>query len=141
MHMSKKSNVILIEKLLEVFIDINGRRPRILLSSTATIKNQDELHQDELHKIAIQFSDFGFDVDFAPSFIDTNHLVKQAIENDVHSIHLIVSYDKRINQIKNIEAALMNNDRSNILVTAIETKELNNSFESEAIALLKELQK
>ena len=136
MHMSKKSNIILIEKLLEIFIDINGRRPRILLSSTATIKNQ-----DELHKIAIQFSDFGFDVDFAPSFIDTNHLVKQAIENDVHSIHLIVSYDKRINQIKNIEAALMNNDRSNILVTAIETKELNNSFESEAISLLKALQK
>jgi len=136
MHMSKKSNITLIEKLLEVFIDINGRRPRILLSSTATIKNQ-----DELHKIAIQFSDFGFDVDFAPSFIDTNHLVKQAIENDVHSIHLIVSYDKRINQIKNIEAALMNNDRSNILVTAIETKELNNSFESEAISLLKALQK
>jgi len=136
MHMSKKSNVILIEKLLEVFIDINGRRPRILLSSTATIKNQ-----DELHKIAIQFSDFGFDVDFAPSFIDTNHLVKQAIENDVHSIHLIVSSDEKINQVKNIEAALMNNDRSNILVTAIETKELNNSFESEAIALLKELQK
>jgi len=134
--MSKKSNITLIEKLLEVFIDINGRRPRILLSSTATIKNQ-----DELHKIAIQFSDFGFDVDFAPSFIDTNHLVKQAIENDVHSIHLIVSYDKRINQIKNIEAALMNNDRSNILVTAIETKELNNSFESEAISLLKALQK
>jgi len=136
MHMSKKSNVILAEKLLEVFIDINGRRPRILLSSTATIKNQ-----DELHKIAIQFSDFGFDVDFAPSFIDTNHLVKQAIENDVHSIHLIVSYDKRINQIKNIKAALMNNDRSNILVTTIKTKELNDSFESEAIALLKELQK
>ena len=136
MHMSKKSNIILIEKLLEIFIDINGRRPRILLSSTATIKNQ-----GELHKIAIQFSDFGFDVDFAPSFIDTNHLVKQAIENDVHSIHLIVSYDKRINQIKNIEAALMNNDRSNILVTTIETKELNDSFESEAIALLKELQK
>ena len=80
-------------------------------------------------------------MDFAPSFIDTNHLVKQAIENDVHSIHLIVSYDKRINQIKNIEAALMNNDRSNILVTTIETKELNDSFESEAIALLKELQK
>ena len=136
MHMSKKSNVILIEKLHEVFIDINGRRPRILLSSTATIKNQ-----GELHKIAIQFSDFGFDVDFAPSFIDTNHLVKQAIENDVHSIHLIVSYDKRINQIKNIEAALMNNDRSNILVTTIETKEFNDSFESEAIALLKALQK
>jgi len=134
--MSKKSNVILIEKLHEVFIDINGRRPRILLSSTATIKNQ-----GELHKIAIQFSDFGFDVDFAPSFIDTNHLVKQAIENDVHSIHLIVSYDKRINQIKNIEAALMNNDRSNILVTTIETKEFNDSFESEAIALLKALQK
>ena len=134
--MSKKTAVILAEKLLKVFVDKNGRRPRILLSSTEIIEKQ-----DDLHKLAIQFSDLGFDVDFATSFIDTNHLVKQAIENDVHSIHLIVSSDEKINQVKNIEAALTNNDRSNILVTAIETKELNDSFKSEAIALLKALQK
>lgn len=134
--MSKKSNVILIEKLLEVFIDINGRRPRILLSSTATIKNQ-----DELHKVAIQFSDFGFDVDFAPSFVDTNHLVKQAIENDVHSIHLVVSAEEKMNPIEDIEAALIKNDQSNILVTEIETKELKDSYVTGAITFLKTLQK
>ena len=134
--MSKKSNVILVEKLLEVFIDINGRRPRILLSSTETIKNQ-----DELHKVAIQFSDFGFDVDFATSFVDTNHLVKQAIENDVHSIHLVVSAEEKMNPIEDIEAALIKNDQSNILVTEIETKELKDSYVTEAITLLKTLQK
>ena len=134
--MSKKTDVVLVEKLLKIFVDINGRRPRILLSSTETIKNQ-----NELHKVAIQFSDFGFDVDFAPSFVDTNHLVKQAIENDVHSIHLVVSAEEKMNPIEDIEEALMNNDRSNILVTAIETKELNDSFEAEAIVLLKALQK
>ena len=133
--MSKKSNVILVEKLLEVFIDINGRRPRILLSSTETIKNQ-----DELHKVAIQFSDFGFDVDFAPSFVDTNHLVKQAIENDVHSIHLVVSAEEKMNPIEDIEAALIKNDQSNILVTEIETKELKDFNVTEAITLLKALQ-
>tara|TARA_B110000858_G_scaffold162236_1_gene187206 strand:- start:39 stop:443 length:405 start_codon:yes stop_codon:yes gene_type:complete len=134
--MSKKTDVILVEKLLKVFVDINGRRPRILLSSTETIKNQ-----NELHKVAIQFSDLGFDVDFAPSFVDTNHLVKQAIENDVHSIHFVVSAEEKMNPIEDIEEALMNNDSSNILVTAIETKELNDSFKAEAIVLLKALQK
>ena len=134
--MSKKTAVILAEKLLKVFVDKNGRRPRILLSSTEIIEKQ-----DDLHKLAIQFSDLGFDVDFAPTFEDTNHLVKQAIENDVHSIHLVVSAEEKMNQIEDIEAALTNNDRSNILVTAIETKELNDSFKSEAIALLKALQK
>ena len=134
--MSKKSNVILVEKLLEVFIDINGRRPRILLSSTETIKNQ-----DELHKVAIQFSDFGFDVDFAPSFVDTNHLVKQAIENDVHSIHLVVSAEEKMNPIEDIETALIKNDQSNILVTEIETKELKDSYVTGAITFLKTLQK
>ena len=134
--MSKKTDVVLVEKLLKIFVDINGRRPRILLSSTETIKNQ-----NELHKVAIQFSDLGFDVDFAPAFVDTNHLVKQAIENDVHSIHFVVSAEEKMNPIEDIEEALMNNDRSNILVTAIETKELNDSFEAEAIVLLKALQK
>ena len=134
--MSKKTAVILVEKLLKVFVDKNGRRPRILLSSTEITEKQ-----DDLHKLAIQFSDLGFDVDFAPTFEDTNHLVKQAIENDVHSIHFVVSAEEKMNPIEDIEEALMNNDRSNILVTAIETKELNDSFEAEAIVLLKALQK
>ena len=134
--MSKKTDVILVEKLLKVFVDINGRRPRILLSSTETIKNQ-----NELHKVAIQFSDLGFDVDFAPSFEDTNHLVKQAIENDVHSIHLVVSAEEKMNPIEDIEAALIKNDQSNILVTAIKNKKLKDFYVTEAITLLKAFQK
>ena len=133
--MSIKTDVILVEKLLKVFVDINGRRPRILLSSTETIKNQ-----NELHKVAIQFSDLGFDVDFAPSFEDTNHLVKQAIENDVHSIHLVVSAEEKMNPIEDIEAALIKNEQPNILVTAIETKKLKGFYVAEAITLLKALQ-
>ena len=133
--MSKKTDVVLVEKLLKIFVDINGRRPRILLSSTETIKNQ-----NELHKVAIQFSDFGFDVDFAPSFVDTNHLVKQAIENDVHSIHFVVSAEEKMNPIEDIEAALIKNEQPNILVTAIETEKLKDSYETEAITLLKALQ-
>ena len=134
--MPRKTAVILVEKLLQVFVDKNGRRPRILLSSTEITEKQ-----DDLHKLAIQFSDLGFDVDFAPTFEDTNHLVKQAIENDVHSIHFVVSAEEKMNPIEDIEEALMNNDSSNILVTAIETKELNDSFKAEAIVLLKALQK
>ena len=133
--MSKKTAVILAEKLLKVFVDKNGRRPRILLSSTEIIEKQ-----DDLHKLAIQFSDLGFDVDFAPTFEDTNHLVKQAIENDVHSIHLVVSAEEKMNPIEDIEAALIKNDHPNILVTAVETKELKDFYVTEAITLLKALQ-
>ena len=133
--MSKKTDVILVEKLLKVFVDINGRRPRILLSSTEITEKQ-----DDLHKLAIQFSDLGFDVDFAPTFEDTNHLVKQAIENDVHSIHLVVSAEKKMNPIEDIEAALIKNEQPNILVTAIETKKLKGFYVAEAITLLKALQ-
>ena len=133
--MSKKIAVILVEKLLKVFVDKNGRRPRILLSSTEIIEKK-----DDLHKLAIQFSDLGFDVDFAPTFEDTNHLVKQALENDVHSIHLVVSAEEKMNPIEDIEAALIKNEQPNILVTAIETKKLKGFYVAEAITLLKALQ-
>ena len=133
--MPRKTAVILVEKLLQVFVDKNGRRPRILLSSTEITEKQ-----DDLHKLAIQFSDLGFDVDFAPTFEDTNHLVKQAIENDVHSIHLVVSAQEKMNPIEDIEAALIKNDEPNILVTAIETKKLKDFYVTEAITLLKALQ-
>ena len=134
--MSKKTDVILVEKLLKVFVDKNGRRPRVLLSSSETIEKQ-----DDLHKLAIQFSDLGFDVDFAPTFVDTNHLIKQAIENDVHSIHLVVSAEEKMNSIEDIEASLIKNDQSNILLTVIETKELKDSYVTGAITFLKTLQK
>ncbi len=132
----KKTDVILVEKLLKVFVDENGRRPRVLLSSSETIEKQ-----DDLHKLAIQFSDLGFDMDFAPNFVDTNHLIKQAIENDVHSIHLVVSAEEKMNSIEDIAASLTKNDQSNILLTVIETKELKDSYVTEAITLLKTLQK
>ena len=134
--MSKKTDVILVEKLLKVFVDKNGRRPRVLLSSSEKIEKQ-----DDLHKLAIQFSDLGFDLDFAPTFVDTNHLIKQAIENDVHSIHLVVSAEEKMNSIEDIAASLTKNDQSNILLTVIETKELKDSYVTEAITLLKTLQK
>ena len=134
--MSKKTDVILVEKLLKVFVDKNGRRPRVLLSSSETIEKQ-----DDLHKLAIQFSDLGFDLDFAPTFVDTNHLIKQAIENDVHSIHLVVSAEEKMNSIEDIEASLIKNDQSNILLTVIEIKELKDSYVTGAITLLKTLHK
>ena len=134
--MSKKTDVVFVEKLLQTFVDKNGRRPRMLLSSTEIPEQQ-----DVLHRIAIQLSDLGFDVDFAPTFIDVNHIVKQAIENDVHSIHLVVSGDERIDTIKDIESALIQNDCSNILVSTIEIKDPNNSIATKAVRLLKALLK
>ena len=67
-------------------------------------------------------------------------MVKQAIENDVHSIHLVVSAEEKMNPIEDIEAALIKNEQPNILVTAIETKKLKGFYVAEAITLLKALQ-
>ena len=134
--MSKKADVVFVEKLLQTFVHKNGRRPRMLLLSTEIYEQQ-----DVLHRIAIQLSDLGFDVDFAPTFIDVNNIVKQAIENDVHSIHLVVSGDERIDTIKDIESALIQNDCSNILVSTIEIKDPNNSIATKAVRLLKALLK
>ena len=80
-------------------------------------------------------------MDFAPTFVNTNHLVNQAIENDVHSIHLVVSADKKMNLIEDIESALIKNDQSNILVTVIENKKCKDSYVAKAITLLKALHK
>lgn len=63
------------------FLKRYGRRPRMLLARL----DQDE-HNRSQHMIASRLSNFGFDIDIAPPFLNPKQAAKIAIENDTHCI-------------------------------------------------------
>ncbi|MFN4300040.1 MAG: methylmalonyl-CoA mutase [Thermaurantimonas sp.] len=66
-------------KLVEQFIEVDGRRPRIMVAKTG----QDG-HDRGAKVVATSFADLGFDVDVGPLFQTPEEVAKQAAENDVH---------------------------------------------------------
>lgn len=65
----------------ELFSNIEGRRPRILVA-----KMGQDGHDRGAKIIASAFADIGFDVDMGPLFQTPQEVAKQAIENDVHIV-------------------------------------------------------
>ena len=70
-----------IQKRVEQFIELDGRRPRILVA-----KMGQDGHDRGQKVIAAAFADLGFDVDIGPLFQTPEESAKQAAENDVHVI-------------------------------------------------------
>jgi len=70
-----------VRKLTEKFLQIEGRRPRILVA-----KMGQDGHDRGAKVIATAFADMGFDVDIGPLFQTPDETAKQAVENDVHII-------------------------------------------------------
>jgi methylmalonyl-CoA mutase len=70
-----------IRKAVDVFVQNQGRRPRLLL-----VKLGQDGHDRGLKVIGAAFADCGFDVDFAPLFSTPQEAARQAIEKDVHVI-------------------------------------------------------
>jgi methylmalonyl-CoA mutase len=70
-----------IQKLIDQFIQLDGRRPRLLL-----VKMGQDGHDRGQKVIATGFSDLGFDVDIGPLFQTPKEVAKQAMENDTHII-------------------------------------------------------
>jgi methylmalonyl-CoA mutase len=70
-----------LEKKISRFVELEGRRPRILL-----VKMGQDGHDRGQKVIATGFSDLGFDVDIGPLFQTPEEVAKQAMENDVHLI-------------------------------------------------------
>lgn len=66
-------------KLVEQFIEVDGRRPRIMVAKTG----QDG-HDRGAKVVATSFADLGFDVDVGPLFQTPEEVARQAAENDVH---------------------------------------------------------
>eukprot|EP00095_Tigriopus_kingsejongensis_P009809 snap_masked-scaffold239_size242058-processed-gene-0.6 protein:Tk09809 transcript:snap_masked-scaffold239_size242058-processed-gene-0.6-mRNA-1 annotation:"hypothetical protein DAPPUDRAFT_311841" len=70
-----------VTKKIEVFVQDEGRRPRILVA-----KMGQDGHDRGAKVIATGFSDLGFDVDVGPLFQTPEEVAQQAIDSDVHVI-------------------------------------------------------
>ena len=77
------TSLIKAKTLANIFAEQEGRRPRVLLS-----KLDQEYHEYETKIIASAYADIGFDVDLGPSFQSAKDISKQAMENDVHVLHV-----------------------------------------------------
>ena len=120
-----------VKKLLQDFFIVNGRRPRVLLSTTN--ENKSEI---ELQKTALRLAEIGLDVDFAPSSLEANHLIKQALENDVHYIILLNNNDASTDSIRAIKEELSKNKRSDITVEVWDNSKTENSIEKQIHRLI-----
>lgn len=71
----------LIQAQIKNFVELNGRRPRILIA-----KMGQDGHDRGAKVVATGLADLGFDVDLSPLFSTPKEVAKQAIENDVHFV-------------------------------------------------------
>ncbi|MFH2044864.1 MAG: methylmalonyl-CoA mutase [Pseudomonadota bacterium] len=70
-----------IKKRTDEFFEIDGRRPRILLT-----KMGQDGHDRGVKVVATAFADLGFDVDISPMFQTPEEAARMAVENDVHVV-------------------------------------------------------
>lgn len=70
-----------LRKRSELFLEHEGRRPRILLT-----KMGQDGHDRGVKVVATAFADMGFDVDISPMFQTPGEAAKMAVENDVHLV-------------------------------------------------------
>ena len=120
-----------VKKLLQDFFIINGRRPRVLLSTTN--ENKSEI---ELQKTALRLAEIGLDVDFTPSSLEANHLIKQALENDVHYI-ILYNKSKASNvSIRAIKKELSKNKRFDIVIIVWDNSKTENSIKKQIYRLI-----
>ena len=72
---------VTIQKSIEDFAKIEGRRPRILV-----VKMGQDGHDRGAKVIATAFADIGFDVDVGPLFQTPEEAAQDAVDNDVHVV-------------------------------------------------------
>lgn len=70
-----------IQRAIEHFMQVEGRRPRILIA-----KMGQDGHDRGQKVIATAFADLGFDVDIGPLFQTPEEVARQAVDNDVHLV-------------------------------------------------------
>ena len=105
-----------IQKQVEEFNSIFGRRPRILI-----VKLGQDGHDRGAKVIATGLADLGFDVDIGGLFQTPEEAAKQAIENDVHVIGVssqAAGHNELIPDLRN-QLNLMGGNSINIIVGGI----------------------
>ncbi|MGM7681489.1 methylmalonyl-CoA mutase [Cytobacillus sp. Hm23] len=78
---SSEEEIELIKRSTDEFLELEGRRPRILVA-----KMGQDGHDRGAKVIATAFADLGFDVDVGPLFQTPEETAIQAVENDVHVV-------------------------------------------------------
>ena len=96
---------------IERFIELDGRRPRILLA-----KMGQDGHDRGQKVIAAAFSDMGFDVDIGPLFQTPAETAKQAVENDVHIVGVSSLAAGHLSLVPALRSELRKYERDDILL-------------------------
>ena len=100
-----------IKKLLQNFLDQEGRAPRILLA-----KIGQDGHDRGQKVVASALADLGFDVDVGPLFQTPAEVVKQAVENDVHFIGISSLAAAHLTLVPQVKMALKKYKREDIKI-------------------------
>ena len=106
-----KKDVSDIQKSIEAFVTLHGRRPRILVA-----KMGQDGHDRGQKVISTAFADLGFDVDVGPLFQTPEEVAAQAAENDVHIVGVSSLAAGHLTLVPALMEALKKKNREDILV-------------------------
>jgi methylmalonyl-CoA mutase len=109
----KDQDFVKATELVEVFSQLEGRRPRIMIA-----KMGQDGHDRGAKVIATSFADIGFDVDIGPLFQTPAEAAKQAVENDVHILGVSSLAAGHKTLVPEVIAELKKLNRSDIMVVA-----------------------
>ncbi|CAH1787981.1 unnamed protein product [Owenia fusiformis] len=107
------SEIEMVSKRVQEFVDNEGRRPRILVAKVG----QDG-HDRGGKVIATGFADLGFDVDIGPLFATPKEAAQQAIDADVHVVGVSSLAAGHKTLVPQLIEELKAMDRPDILVVA-----------------------
>jgi methylmalonyl-CoA mutase len=96
---------------VQVFVDAEGRRPRILVA-----KMGQDGHDRGQKVIATAFADLGFDVDVGPLFQTPDETAQQAVENDVHLVGVSSLAAGHLTLVPALRLALAERGRDDIAI-------------------------
>ncbi len=108
---SDKKGMNQVRKLSDQFLQLDGRRPRILVA-----KLGQDGHDRGAKVIATSFADLGFDVDIGPLFQTPAEAARQAVENDVHILGISSLAGSHTTLVPEVIDALKQYGREDILV-------------------------
>ncbi|KPI86642.1 putative methylmalonyl-coenzyme a mutase [Leptomonas seymouri] len=110
------------DKLLSIaqytrsFAEAEGRRPRILL---CTFEDCAQGRPDD--KFATMMASLGFDIDIGPARQSPEQVARQAVEADVHGIHVSVLTEAGAVPLPRLAQSLTQEGAENVFITATAT--------------------
>ena len=108
---SAGTDVTELQQVIATFVELEGRRPRILLA-----KMGQDGHDRGQKVIATAFADIGFDVDIGPLFQTPEETARQAVENDVHIVGVSSLAAGHMTLVPALRDALAGSGREDIMV-------------------------